>query len=64
VLKGVVWDLGYFGDQSLYRIKLPSGALVQVSASEPAALGEPQRRMGRRESTCPGTIQSTILLRE
>jgi ABC-type Fe3+/spermidine/putrescine transport system ATPase subunit len=48
VLRGVVWDLGYFGDQSLYRIKLPSGALVQVSA-EPAALGEPQRRMGRRD---------------
>ena len=32
VLKGVVWDLGYFGDQSLYRVRLPSGAVVQVSA--------------------------------
>jgi putrescine transport system ATP-binding protein len=32
VLKGVVWDLGYFGDQSLYRIKLPSGTVLQVSA--------------------------------
>ena len=32
VLKGVVWDLGYFGDQSLYRVRLPSGAIVQVSA--------------------------------
>ena len=32
MLKGVVWDLGYFGDQSLYRVRLPSGAVVQVSA--------------------------------
>jgi putrescine transport system ATP-binding protein len=32
VLKGVVWDLGYFGDQSLYRVRLPSGAIIQVSA--------------------------------
>ncbi len=32
VLKGVVWDLGYFGDQSLYRVRLPSGAVLQVSA--------------------------------
>jgi len=32
VLKGVVWDLGYFGDQSLYRVRLPSGAVMQVSA--------------------------------
>ena len=32
VLKGVVWDLGYFGDQSLYRVRTRSGAVVQVSA--------------------------------
>jgi putrescine transport system ATP-binding protein len=32
VLKGIVWDLGYFGDQSLYHVRLPSGAIVQVSA--------------------------------
>jgi putrescine transport system ATP-binding protein len=32
VLKGVVWDLGYFGDQSLYRVRLPSGSIMQVSA--------------------------------
>ena len=32
VLKGVVWDLGYFGDQSLYRVRLPSGVVLQVSA--------------------------------
>ncbi|HEX9707808.1 MAG TPA: ABC transporter ATP-binding protein [Steroidobacteraceae bacterium] len=32
VLKGVVWDLGYFGDQSLYRVRTKSGAILQVSA--------------------------------
>ncbi len=31
-LRGVVWDLGYFGNISLYRIKLESGQVVQVSA--------------------------------
>ena len=32
VVKGVVRDLGYFGDQSLYRVRTRSGAIVQVSA--------------------------------
>jgi putrescine transport system ATP-binding protein len=32
VLKGVVMDLGYFGNLSLYQVKLPSGKIVQVSA--------------------------------
>ncbi len=32
VVKGVVRDLGYFGDQSLYRVRMRSGAIVQVSA--------------------------------
>jgi putrescine transport system ATP-binding protein len=32
VLKGVVWDLAYFGDQSLYRVRLQTGAVLQVSA--------------------------------
>jgi putrescine transport system ATP-binding protein len=31
-LKGVVYDLGYFGNLSLYRIRLESGKIVQVSA--------------------------------
>ncbi len=31
-LHGVVWDLGYFGNISLYRIKLASGQIIQVSA--------------------------------
>ncbi len=32
VLKGVVWDLGYHGNLSIYRVKTDSGVIVQVSA--------------------------------
>jgi putrescine transport system ATP-binding protein len=32
IVKGIVRDLGYFGDQSLYRVHTKSGAVVQVSA--------------------------------
>jgi putrescine transport system ATP-binding protein len=32
VVKGIVRDLGYFGDQSLYRVRTKSGAVIQVSA--------------------------------
>jgi putrescine transport system ATP-binding protein len=32
VLKGVVLDLGYFGNHSLYQVQLASGKIVQVSA--------------------------------
>jgi putrescine transport system ATP-binding protein len=31
-LAGVVEDLGYFGNLSLYRIRLASGKIVQVSS--------------------------------
>jgi putrescine transport system ATP-binding protein len=32
VLKGVVYDLGYFGNLSIYRVRLPSGFMLKVSA--------------------------------
>ena len=32
LVPGVVEDLGYFGNLSLYRIRLDSGRIVQVSA--------------------------------
>jgi putrescine transport system ATP-binding protein len=63
VLKGVVWDLGYFGDQSLYRIKLPSGAVLQVSAQN-------QRRSATHsvewddDVYLSWDVSSSILLRE
>jgi putrescine transport system ATP-binding protein len=31
-IKGVVWELGYLGNQSIYRIKTCSGAMLVVSA--------------------------------
>jgi len=31
-LKGVVWELGYLGNQSVYRIKTTSGAMLMVTA--------------------------------
>jgi putrescine transport system ATP-binding protein len=63
VLKGVVWDLGYFGDMSLYRIRVPSGAVLQVSAQN-------QRRSATYsvewddEVYLSWDVSSTILLRE
>ena len=32
VLKGIVHDLGYFGNLSIYKVQLPSGLVLQVSA--------------------------------
>ena len=32
ILKGVVWDLGYYGNLSIYRVKTESEKIVQVSA--------------------------------
>jgi len=63
VLKGVVWDLGYFGDQSLYRVRLPTGAVIQVSAQN-------LRRSAHHtvewddEVYLSWDVASTILLRE
>jgi len=33
VLEGEVWDIGYLGDWTIYRIKLPSGAILRVSSA-------------------------------
>ena len=32
VLQGVVWDLGYYGNLSIYRVQTKSGKIIQVSA--------------------------------
>ncbi len=32
VVKGVVWDLGYYGNLSFYRVKTESGHIIQASA--------------------------------
>ncbi len=41
VLKGIVLDLGYFGNLSIYRVQLPTGTVLQVSAQN-------RRRSARR----------------
>jgi len=41
VLKGIVLDLGYFGNLSVYRVQLPTGTVLQVSAQN-------RRRTARR----------------
>lgn len=40
---GKVVDLGYFGKDSLYRVKLPSGAMVRVNAVNNRRAGEAER---------------------
>ena len=41
--QGEVLDLGYFGKDSLYRVKLPSGELMRVSKVNDERLGEGDR---------------------
>lgn len=41
-LKGIVEDLGYFGNLSLYRIRLDTGKIVQVSAQNRLRTAERQ----------------------
>jgi putrescine transport system ATP-binding protein len=38
--KGVVLDFGYFGKDSLYRVKLPTDALVRVNATNDVRAGD------------------------
>ena len=63
VMKGVVHDLGYFGNLSVYRVKLNSGVMLQVS-------GQNRRRSASRslewddEVYLSWDISSAILLAE
>ena len=42
-LPGVVDDLGYFGKDSLYRVKLPSGTVVSVNSVNARRVAENER---------------------
>lgn len=42
-VRGKVTDLGYFGKDSLYRVKLPSGTLVRVNRVNDRRAGEGER---------------------
>jgi putrescine transport system ATP-binding protein len=39
-IKGVVLDYGYFGKDSLYRVKLPTQSLVRVNATNDLRAGD------------------------
>ena len=43
VLSGIVQDLGYFGKDSLYRVKLPSGLVLSVNSVNSRRAGENER---------------------
>jgi putrescine transport system ATP-binding protein len=40
VLAGEVWDIGYLGDLSIYRVKLPSGDIVKAQIANSTRLVE------------------------
>ncbi len=44
-VQGEVLDLGYFGKDSLYRVKLPDGSLIRVSRVNDERLGEADRQV-------------------
>jgi putrescine transport system ATP-binding protein len=44
-VQGEVLDLGYFGKDSLYRVKLPSGELIRVNRVNDQRLGEADRQV-------------------
>ncbi|MEE8527049.1 MAG: ABC transporter ATP-binding protein [Gammaproteobacteria bacterium] len=62
-IKGIVLDLGYFGNLSLYRVRLSSGKIIEVSAQN-------RRREARRTVEWDDEVflswdqSSTILLNE
>lgn len=33
ILSGTVWDIGYLGDWTIYRVRLPSGATLRASCA-------------------------------
>ena len=39
-MKGTVWDIGYYGNLSIYRVKTVSGKLIQVSMQNQTRLAE------------------------
>ena len=47
VFAGEVWDIGYLGDWTVYRIKLASGAILRVTRANKSRFVENPDRMGR-----------------
>lgn len=44
-IRGHVLDLGYFGNHSLYRVKLPSGKIVRVSQQNVRRASDDERQV-------------------
>ena len=40
VLSGEVWDIGYLGDWTVYRVRLPSGELIRLSRANASRFDE------------------------
>ena len=62
-LKGVVWDLGYYGNLSIYRIKTDAGMVVQVSAQNRVRSAERSLEWDD-EVYLSWDIQSSVVLTE
>ncbi|MGH8263676.1 MAG: ABC transporter ATP-binding protein [Steroidobacteraceae bacterium] len=62
VVKGIVRDLGYFGDSSLYRVRLQNGTVLQVSAQNLKRAARPTVEWDD-EVYLSWEVASTILLR-
>ncbi len=62
-LKGVVWDLGYYGNLSIYRIKTDAGMIVQVSAQNRVRSAERSLEWDDVVYLC-WDIQSSVVLTE
>ena len=62
-LKGVVWDLGYYGNLSIYRIKTDAGMVVQASAQNRVRSAERSLEWDD-EVYLSWDIQSSVVLTE
>ena len=47
VLAGEVWDIGYLGDWTVYRVELDDGSILRVSRANASRFVEPPDRLGR-----------------
>jgi putrescine transport system ATP-binding protein len=63
VLQGVVWDLGYYGNLSIYRVQTKSGKIIQVSAQNRIRSAERVLEWDE-EVYLSWDIQSSIVLTE
>jgi len=63
VLKGVVWDLGYYGNLSIYKVQTASGKVIQVSAQNRVRSAERVLEWDE-EVYLSWDIQSSVVLTE